>query len=249
MPGSGLLIQHSLIIPAYNEAALLPRLLDTVDEARARYMPGADRIEVIVADNASTDTTAKIAADRDCRVVEVEKRVIAAARNGGAHVARGAVFSFIDADSRIHPDTFNAIDRALADGRVIAGATGVRLERWSIGILATYLAIVPLVVVTGMDTGVVFCPRGAFEEVGGYNERRLFAEDVAFLWNLKRRGRQRGQHLTRLGSVKALASMRKFDQFGDWHYFTLFARLGLLLLRRPFDGHALAQRYWYERKP
>ena len=100
-----------------------------------------------------------------------------------------------------------------------------------------------------ISTSVVFCSREAFEQVGGHNERRLFAEDVAFFRNLKRFGHPHGQRLASLWHVKALASMRKFDQFGDWHYFTLFARLGLLLMRRPLDVHALTRRCWHEREP
>ena len=42
-----------------------------------------------------------------------------------------------------------------------------------------------------MDTGVVFCRRADFVTVGGYDERRYFAEDVVFLWALKRLGRSR----------------------------------------------------------
>ena len=60
------MIRLSLVIPAYNEEALLPRLLDTVDAARARYTFGADAIEVIVADQGSTDRTAAIATSRGC---------------------------------------------------------------------------------------------------------------------------------------------------------------------------------------
>jgi glycosyltransferase involved in cell wall biosynthesis len=41
----------SLVIPAYNESALLPRLLDSVMVARSRYARGGDAIEVIVADD------------------------------------------------------------------------------------------------------------------------------------------------------------------------------------------------------
>ena len=79
----------SLVVPAYNEAVLLPALLETVARARARHSRGADAIEIVVADNASTDDTARIARDAGCRVVHVEKRSIAAARNGGARAARG----------------------------------------------------------------------------------------------------------------------------------------------------------------
>jgi len=57
----------SLVIPAYNEASCLPRLLDTIDAARQRYAGGAGAIEVIVADNSSTDDTAAIARARSTR--------------------------------------------------------------------------------------------------------------------------------------------------------------------------------------
>jgi glycosyltransferase involved in cell wall biosynthesis len=239
-------MRHSLIIPAYNEGALLPGLLDTVDAARARYPFGADAIEVIVADNASTDDTAPIAAARGCRVVRVEKRVIAAARNGGAAIARGAALSFVDADSRIHPDTFDAVDRALADSRIVGGATGVRPDRWSPGIVVAYLMFQPVVLLTGMDTGVVFCRREDFEQVGGYDERRVVAEDVAFLVSLIRLGRRRGQKLTRVHGVKTITSMRKFDRFGDWHLFTHMIRLAFVMLRRPEARDEFALRYWYK---
>ncbi|MDQ6827645.1 MAG: glycosyltransferase [Gemmatimonadota bacterium] len=47
----------SVIIPAYNEERFLPRLLADIADARARYRPGTESIEVIVADNGSTDGT------------------------------------------------------------------------------------------------------------------------------------------------------------------------------------------------
>jgi len=110
----------SLVIPAYNESRLLPRLLDSVDKARLRYDAG---VQVIVADNASTDATATLALRRGCDVARVERRCIAAARNGGARLAQGEILCFIDADSSIHHDTFVAIDQALARPDVVGGAT------------------------------------------------------------------------------------------------------------------------------
>jgi glycosyltransferase involved in cell wall biosynthesis len=103
----------SLVIPAHKEETYLPSLLDSVELARGRYRLGADAVEVIVAYNASTDETADIARSWGCRVVYVKRRRIAAARNGGAAGARGDVLAFVDADSRIHPETFNALDDAL----------------------------------------------------------------------------------------------------------------------------------------
>ena len=51
------------------------------------------------------------------------------------------------------------------------------------------------------------------------------AEDVALLFALRRVGRKQGKRLTRLRHVKAVASTRKFDEYGDWHYLTTIPRL------------------------
>jgi len=48
-------MKFSIIIPAYNEERYLPRLLDSIDVARSSYSSGAAEVEVIVADNDSTD--------------------------------------------------------------------------------------------------------------------------------------------------------------------------------------------------
>ena len=236
----------SIVIPAYNEAALLPRLLDTIDAARDRFPGGRDRVEVIVADNGSTDDTAGIARGRGCLVAPVAKRMIAASRNGGAAAATAPILCFVDADMQIHPDTFNAIARAMADARFVGGATGVTLERISAGIAITFGLALGFIWATGMDTGVVFCRRDDFKRVGGYAEHRHYAEDIDFLWKLIRLGRARRQRLTRLRPVKAIASTRKFDRYGDWHFFWMMPALviGTLFPRR--SDHPTARQYWYD---
>ena len=152
-------MKFSVIIPAHNEEKYLPRLLDSIEVARSNYSGGRDQIEVIVADNLSTDRTAEVAAAHGARVVTVAKRRIAAARNGGGHAARGEIVCFIDADSALHPQTFTAIDHTMSTGRFVGGATGIRLERKSLGLLAAYCGCMTLVVLVGIDTGVVFCRR------------------------------------------------------------------------------------------
>lgn len=234
----------SLVIPAYNEANYLPRLLSSLAAARARFVAAGGSVELIVADNMSTDDTAGIATAGGAVVVPVAERRIAAVRNGGAAAARGAILAFLDADTvRIHPDTFAAVRAALDDARVVGGATGCTLERWSVGLAATYAMMIPLVWATRFDTGMVFCRRADFVTVGGYPEELRLAEDVAFLWRLRRLGKQRGQRLRRLRRFKVVASTRKFDEHGDWHYFGFLARGPALLLGARFD--ALADRYWY----
>jgi len=244
--------RYSLIIPAYNEEAYLPRLLDTVDRARRGYRGGADVIEVIVADNASTDATLKIARARGCRTVGVERRIIGCVRNGGARVAHGEILAFIDADSQIHPETFNEIDRVLAGGAVIGGTTGIAFERRSVGLACTYGLLTLLGVVfrgvrglwdPGVDTGVVFCRRRDFDAMGGYRESHLWGEDVWLLLDLRRLGWKTGRRLVSGTNAKAIFSTRKFDRHGDWHYFTIPPRLAWQMLLGRKD---MARRYWYD---
>jgi glycosyltransferase involved in cell wall biosynthesis len=236
----------SLVIPAYNEERYLPRLLDTVEAAARRHPRGPAAVEVIVADNASTDRTAEIARARGCRVVPVAKRCIAAARNAGGFAARGEIVAFVDADMRIHGGTFNAIEQALASDRIVGGATGLTLERWSFGLVVTFVAILPVVWLTRFDSGLVFCRRSDFLATGGYNESFRLAEDVAFLYALRRVGRRKRMRLTRLTQVKAVASTRKFDEHGDWHYLTTLPRLMLGMLFRQRGAVSEIERYWYE---
>ena len=155
-------MKFSIIIPAYNEERYLPRLLESIDTARSNYSGGRDAVEVIVADNCSTDRTAQVAANHGARVVPVAKRRIAAARNGGARAAVGEILCFIDADSALHPQTFNAIDQTMKTNSYIWGVTGAVLERKSFALLTTYCLMMPMVLLTGLDIGLSFCRREDF---------------------------------------------------------------------------------------
>ena len=127
----------------------------------------------------------------------------------------------------------------------MAGATGVKMQRMSLGIAVTYALMIPLVWLTRMDTGVVFCRREDFETIGGYNEDLLFAEDVQLLWDLMRLGRKQGRKLSRITSAKAIFSTRKFDKYGDWHYIWMPWRLLHGLLFSKSSLYNFARRYWY----
>jgi glycosyltransferase involved in cell wall biosynthesis len=206
-----------------------------------------DSIEVIVGDNGSTDSTATIARERGCVVAPVEKRMIAAARNGAARVARGEILCFIDADSILHPETFVEIDAVMKNGRCVIGASGVKMERMSLGIAVTWLMMVPMTRVARVDTGVVFCRREDFATVGGYREEMMVAEDVDFMVRMKRHGRRQRAGFCRLPTARTITSTRKFDRHGDWHYIPLMLGLPLkfLFARRALNREVW--KYWYER--
>lgn len=63
---------------------------------------------------------------------------------------------------------------------------------------------------------------------------------------LLRLGWSRGQRARRLRPFKAIASVRKFDRFGDWHYLWMMPRLLLGTLSARASDHPVARRYWYD---
>lgn len=97
----------TLIIPAYNEAERIGRVLEAVAAVR-----GID--ETIVLDDGSSDGTAEVAERRGVIVVRHEKnRGKTEAMKSGAERARGSFLCFLDADLEgLHPsDIERLIDR------------------------------------------------------------------------------------------------------------------------------------------
>ena len=93
----------SVIVPAHNGTKVLPQSLAAL---AASDLPRACW-ELIVVDDASSDSTAELAAAYADLVVRLAgaPHGPAYARNRGVEVARGDVVAFIDADVVVHPDT------------------------------------------------------------------------------------------------------------------------------------------------
>ena len=178
-------------------------------------------------------------------------------RNGGARAAQGRILAFVDADTRINPETFNAIDDYFAGDVRVVGATGILPERRSVGIDLTWLILGLTTMLLGYGiprrryqcapSGLVCCRQEDWAAVGGYSESLLFAEDARFLLDLKKLGRKRGKSVGWLRDVPAIFSARKFDEHGDWHYLFLPLRFLLALVWYP-ALRKWAERYWYGRQ-
>jgi glycosyltransferase involved in cell wall biosynthesis len=97
----------SVVIPAYNEAALLPACL------RSLAAQGYDEpYEVIVADNNSSDDTAVIARAMGATVVHEPHPGVCWARQQGTTAARGEIIVSTDADTTFEPGWLARIDAA-----------------------------------------------------------------------------------------------------------------------------------------
>jgi glycosyltransferase involved in cell wall biosynthesis len=177
----------SIIVPAYNEEALLGATLRALDEARRTL---AEPSEIIVVDDGSTDRTGDIAAAGGARVVRVQLRQIAGARNAGARAARGDLLVFVDADTIVPPDVLAAAVAAVRQGAVGGGA-GVAADsnepRWG---PPTIAFVVWLMRQVGWAAGCFFfIRRDVFERVGGFDERYFASEEIHLSRAAKRHGR------------------------------------------------------------
>jgi glycosyltransferase involved in cell wall biosynthesis len=107
----------SVIVPAHNAAALLPRLLAALD--RSTY---GGLWETVVVDDASTDATADIAEEWGAHVVRLDSQSgPAASRNAGLAAARAPLIAFTDADCEPCPEWLSALVAALAEADIALG--------------------------------------------------------------------------------------------------------------------------------
>lgn len=177
----------SIIIPAHDEAPVIATTLQAVHAATDGCRAG---VEVIVVDDASTDATAAIAQAHGARVVRVDARHIATARNAGAAAALGDRLLFVDADTRVDRQAIDAAMRALDEGAA-GGGTAVRFMRpLPLHVRLLESASILLFRLLGITPGCfIFCTRAAFDGAGGFDETLFVAEDVAFGRALARQGR------------------------------------------------------------
>src|SRR6059058_6678852 len=112
----------SFIIPAYNEEL---ELSSTIASIRVAASGVSQPYEIIVVDDASTDATVELAAEAGARVISINRRQIAAARNAGARAAQGKYLFFVDADTRINQTHVAKAMAALDAGYTGGSARGV----------------------------------------------------------------------------------------------------------------------------
>jgi glycosyltransferase involved in cell wall biosynthesis len=177
----------SFIVPAYNEEL---ELASTIAAIRIAASRAAHPYEIIVVDDASTDATPRFAAQAGARVIFINRRQIAAARNAGARAAQGEYLFFVDADTRI---SHAHITEAIA--ALQAGYTGGSARVVVHGFIPLWGRVLLRIFCTlyfGLNLGAgafLFTSRCNFDAVGGFDERYFVGEEVYFSLALRRLGR------------------------------------------------------------
>ena len=198
----------SVIVPTWNEARYLPRLLESL---RAQTVHA---FEVIVADSGSMDGTVNIARGEGATVVQGERKGPGEGRNRGARAATGDVLLFADADCLLPPALVERVFAALEDRTVIGGSTafapenGTRFEHVLFRAATAYQRVMTE---CGFPHNAGYCfffRRAAFTRLGGLREDMLLNEthDIAM------RSRSLGRFV--FLPVVVETSMRRFRTYG-----------------------------------
>lgn len=205
----------SVIVPALDEAEEIEA---TLRQAGAALGPD---VELIVVDGGSRDETAARAA--------AHARVLASApgrgrqMNAGARAAQGDVLLFLHADTHLQAGARDALERALADARVVGGAfrfalRGPLAERWGGRALTAWIRARCRLFGSATGDQAIFARRTAFDAVGGYASWPLF-EDLDLYRSLKKVGR-----VVEL-PVAAATSDRRWRRRGLWRTMLVHAVL------------------------
>jgi len=180
----------SLVIPGRNCARTLRPCLTAV----APMMERGVLAEVIFVDDASTDESATLAAECGARVLVAGSQRLAsgpgAARNVGWRAAAHSLVWFMDADCVAEPESLTLLVAHLADSRVggVGGSYG-NMETQSLLACLIHEEIVERHLrmparVTFLGSFNVLYRREVLEQVGGFDERFLKAQDAELSWRI-----------------------------------------------------------------
>ncbi|RJQ53096.1 MAG: glycosyltransferase [Nitrospiraceae bacterium] len=184
----------SVIVPAYNAEKTLAGCLDSLtrQDYRGRY-------EVIVVDDGSTDSTARIAAGYSvAKLVRQENAGPSSARNKGAAAAEGEIILFTDSDCMPEPDWISEMLRPFNENPEIVGVKGAYKTRQKelaarfvqIEYEDKYAYMMRNKYIDFIDTYSAGFKKAVFLEMEGYDTEFpvACAEDIELSYRLSRRG-------------------------------------------------------------
>jgi glycosyltransferase involved in cell wall biosynthesis len=171
----------SIIIPTFNSARFLEQCITSIKK-QTHW-----RLEVIVVDDGSTDSTLEIAERYGCNVVKNPKRGRAEAKNEGAKHSSGKYLLFVDSDMEL---TRNVVSKCveLADDNPSVG--GIVIPEHSIGdSFWTRVRDFERCFYAGsIVESARFFPAKLAVEVGGFEEDLVFFEESTLPYKIQRKG-------------------------------------------------------------
>jgi len=176
----------SFIIPTFNSGATITRCLRSIHQLD--YPP--EKIEVIVVDNGSTDTTIRLAEQHGAQVLIRPNVFVSELRNIGAEEAKGEVLAFVDSDCLVSPLWLKNALQHLQRPSVAAAGCGYALPSppsW-IEQYWFYLHISPPNRVSYVPAGNMLIRKALFKDASGFNSQLETGEDSEFCLRLRNMG-------------------------------------------------------------
>jgi len=235
----------SVVIPAFNEARLIQRTLQSVSTSIAANQQSGFTAEIIVVDNNSTDNTAEIARQAGATVVFEPINQIGRARNTGAAHATGEWLLFLDADSLLSPGLLSDILRVIESGRYVGCGSTLQMDGlpWWANLTLKFWTSTSILCRWAAGALVV-CRRDAFQEVGGFDQNLYALDEVRLSKHLKQWGRRHGLQFTILTSHPLETSSRKVTLYSAREIAAQIFRIFFLPKRTLQDRKHLS--VWYD---
>lgn len=235
----------SVVIPAFNEARLIERTLQSVSASITANQQAQFTSEIIVVDNNSTDNTAELARQAGVRVVFEPINQIGRARNTGAAHATGEWLLFLDADSLLSPELLAEIVRITESGKYVGCGSTLRMDGlpWWANV-TLHLWTATSLLCRWAAGALVVCRRDAFQAVGGFDQELYALDEVRLSKQLKQWGRLRGLRFTILTRHPLETSPRKIALYSGREIAGQIFRIFFLPKKTLHDKKHLS--VWYD---
>ena len=176
----------SVIIPVRNDARRLGACLRSINGHHRAV------VEVVVADNGSTDDSPRVARASGARVLIIPEVTVGELRNRAAREAAGDLLAFVDADHVLAPAALDAAAETLAEPCVGAAGALYLPPPEGTWVQRTYGALRGQTVgrqeTTWLGSGNLIVRREAFLSVNGFDTTLEACEDVDLCQRLVRAG-------------------------------------------------------------
>ena len=171
----------SVIIPTFNSERFLEKCLDSLE--RQTYQ----RLEMIVVDDGSTDSTIEIVERHGCKIIKNPKGGRAEAKNKGVRHSFGEYLIFVDSDMELTPNVVSEcvdvveshfhVGGVVIPERSVGNSFWVKVRDFERGFY-----------VGSVVESARFFPAKLVKEVGGYEESLIFFEESTLPYRIQEKG-------------------------------------------------------------